>query len=93
MIQPSDIPFLPRGVRCQFDRVRGVEVLLGPERVLMLDDIGKAVLGRVDGASSIDTIADGLAKDYDAPKAQILDDVLAYLGDLFDKRLVERTHG
>lgn len=93
MIKASDIPFLPRGVRCQFDRVRGVEVLLGPERVLMLDDIGKAVLGRVDGRASVDSIADGLAQDYDAPKALILEDVLAYLGDLFDKRLVECAHG
>ncbi len=37
-------PLLPRGVRLHDDRVRGVPVLLGPERAVILDAIGQAIL-------------------------------------------------
>lgn len=93
MISAGDIPLLPRGVRCWHDRVRGVEVLLGPERVLMLDGVGKAVLSQIDGETTVKAICASLARDYDTPKTQILEDVLTFLNDLFDKRLLERTHG
>lgn len=86
---PSDIPSLPRGVRRHFDKVRDVPVLLGPERVLMLDQIGCAVLDHVDGQASIADISDTLATLYDADKAEIMTDVIAYLDDLADKRLLD----
>jgi pyrroloquinoline quinone biosynthesis protein D len=87
------IPVLPRGVRRHFDRVRGVPVLLGPERVIMLDQIGCAVLDEVDGASSIDAISARLAEKYNAPKDDIYVDVAEYLTDLADKRLVDLRDG
>ena len=90
---PDCIPFLPRGVRLADDRVRGLRVLLGPERVLMLDQIGDAVLCRVDGASSVRTISEDLSLTFAAPRYQIEADVLAYLDDLTDKRLLEVRHG
>jgi len=89
----GDIPALPRGVRRHFDRVRKVEVLLGPERVLMLDAIGCAVLERVDGAASVEAISADLAGVYNAPKDLIEADVIAYLDDLADKRLLDVRHG
>lgn len=46
------IPFLPRGVRLHHDNVRGQEVLLGPERALMLDQIACEILKRVDGVKT-----------------------------------------
>lgn len=87
------IPVLPRGVRRHFDTVRGVPVLLGPERVIMLDQIGCAVLDEVDGTSSIEAIAVRLSDKYNAPKADIQGDVTEYLVDLADKRLVDLDHG
>lgn len=93
MIRPADIPVLPRGVRTHFDRVRQTDVLLGPERVLMLDQIGVAVLSRIDGAAPVAQIVDDLATAYDAPRDMIEGDVLAYLTDLAEKRLLEVTHG
>lgn len=86
---PADIPSLPRGVRRHFDKVRDTPVLLGPERVLMLDQIGCAVLDHVDGQASIDQISDTLAGLYDAEKSEIMADVIAYLDDLADKRLLD----
>lgn len=90
---PQDIPFLPRGVRTHWDRVRNTHVLLGPERVLMLDPVGEAILGALDNARNIGEIAGDLAARYNAPEDQIRDDMLEYLTDLADKRLVEVRHG
>lgn len=90
-MKSDDVPILPRGVRRHFDKVRGVPVLLGPERVLMLDDIGCAILEYVDGTMSIDQISTTLADIYDAPKDDIEADVSAFLTDLANKKLLERV--
>ncbi|SDE03649.1 pyrroloquinoline quinone biosynthesis peptide chaperone PqqD [Ruegeria marina] len=89
---PQSVPYLPRGVRCAHDRVRGVPVLLGPERVLMLDQIGTEVLSRVTGTQSVRAISEDLARTFAAPRDQIETDVMEYLGDLAEKRLVEFKH-
>jgi len=83
------VPSLPRGVRIHDDRVRGVPVLLGPERALILDDIGAAILAEVDGARTIDSITDRLAALYNAPRDEIAGDVLAFLDDLQVQRLLD----
>lgn len=90
---PDTVPFLPRGVRMHFDAVRNAPVLLGPERVLMLDQIGDAVLKEVDGTSSVDAISARLAATYDAPQADIAQDVAEYLVDLVNKGLVGLRDG
>ena len=83
------IPVLPRGVRRHFDRVRGRNVLLGPERALMLDETGHAILTEIDGARSIDEIARDLAARYNAPADAIAADIVEFLSDLADKRLMD----
>ena len=93
MIGAGDVPYLPRGVRTQYDKVRETDVLLGPERVLMLDPIGKAILDRLDGTLSVTGISEGLAQVYDAPLDVIAPDVVEYLQDLADKRLLDLTDG
>lgn len=85
----TPVPSLPRGVRIHDDRVRGVMVLLGPERALILDDIGAAILAEVDGARSIGAITDRLAALYNAPRDEIAGDVQAFLDDLQVQRLVD----
>ncbi|MEL7254864.1 MAG: pyrroloquinoline quinone biosynthesis peptide chaperone PqqD [Pseudomonadota bacterium] len=88
MIGAGDIVFLPRGVRTHKDRVRDMDVLLAPERVLMLDGIGVAILARLDGVATVEEISDDLARTYDAPRDVIEPDVIEYLGDLQDKGFV-----
>ena len=73
--------------------MRGVPVLLGPERVLMLDEIGCAILDQVDGVSTIDEISTKLADIYAAPKEDISTDVSDFLTDLGNKKLLDVTHG
>ncbi|GGX71737.1 hypothetical protein GCM10007385_45830 [Tateyamaria omphalii] len=84
----ADVPFLPRGVRTHFDAVRKVDVLLGPERVLVLDQVGTAVLGRLDGVASLDQISADLSAVYNAPVDVIAPDVIAFVEDLRDKGMV-----
>lgn len=87
------VPVLPRGVRRHFDKVRGVPVLLGPERVLMLDEIGCAIMDQVDGVSTLDEISTRLAETYAAPKEAVSADVATFLTDLGNKRLLDSSHG
>ncbi len=83
------VPQLPRGVRMHFDEVRGVNVLLGPERVIMLDEIGRAILEHVDGRASLGGIAGALSSEYGAPEDAVYADVREFLDGLVDKKLVE----
>lgn len=82
-------PKLPRGVRLHRCAVRGADVLLGPERALLLDPIAHAILSRVDGAASEAEIVADLAAAFGAPAAQVGPDVSAFLADLAEKRLVD----
>lgn len=82
-------PVLPRGVRLQWDAVRETNVLLGPERALMLDQIAFEILKRVDGAASEAAISADLAETFGAPLEQVSGDVAAFLADLANKRLLD----
>lgn len=88
-LSPGAVPFMPRGVRLRFDKVRGAWVLLAPERALRLDAVGHAILSRVDGARSLDAIARDLAETFDAPLDQIFADSAGYLSQLLDRRILE----
>lgn len=82
------IPFLPRGVRLHDDSVRGLPVLLGPERAMMLDEIGHAILSEIDGVHTLGQIAQDLSDRYDAPKDEVVADMTAFLDDLADRQMV-----
>lgn len=79
---------LPRGVRLHDDRVRGVCVLLGPERALFLDAIGEAILRELDRPRRLSDVSASLAARYEAPEAEIRSDVAEFLSGLRDKMLV-----
>ncbi len=76
--------------RPRFDEVRGQWIINAPERVLVLDDTAKAIVDALDGRTLKDII-DGLAVQYDAPRDAIAADVLSFVSELNDKRLVR--HG
>ena len=88
-IAPEAVPFLPRGVRLRFDAVRETWVLLAPERAIRLDQIGHAILSRVDGARSFGAITRDLAETFQAPEQQIAADSAGYLRALIDRRILE----
>ncbi len=88
-LTPERVPYLPRGVRLHHDAVRGAWMLLAPERALRLDQVGHAILSRVDGQTSLDAIARDLAETFNAPFDQILTDSAGYLNALIDRRILE----
>jgi pyrroloquinoline quinone biosynthesis protein D len=82
-------PCLPPGVRLHWDAVRGSHVLLAPERALMLDEVGHAILSRVDGETVVAALVAGLAADFDAPVEEVGPDVAEFLAHLARERLVD----
>jgi len=90
-VTSARIPVLPRGVRLHFDKVRGQNVLLAPERSLFLDQTGHAILSEVDGRRTIADIAGHLAVKYNAPKDAIANDINEFVEDLANKRVLEFT--
>ncbi|HEV3175803.1 MAG TPA: pyrroloquinoline quinone biosynthesis peptide chaperone PqqD [Stellaceae bacterium] len=77
-------------VRLQFNEARGQWVVQAPERVLMPDEIAVRILKLCDGKTSVETIAETLAREYQAPRDVIEGDVLEMLRDLAEKGIV--TH-
>jgi pyrroloquinoline quinone biosynthesis protein D len=77
-------------VRLQFNETRGLWVVQAPERVLMPDEIAVRILKLCDGKTSVETIAETLAREYQAPRDVIEGDVLEMLRDLAEKGIV--TH-
>ncbi len=87
MIAADSVVRLAPGVRMQQDAARGGWVLLGPERMLVLDDIAQLVISRLAGQSASELVA-ALAVEFDAPVEVIGADVLALLNTLADKGFV-----
>ena len=71
------------------DAGRGRWHVLAPERVFEPDPIAIEILKRCDGATSVEEIADELAKDYNAPLQEILADTISMLQELSDKGVVK----
>lgn len=82
-------PFLPRGVRLRFCKVRQAWFLLAPERAMRLDGPGAAVLTAVDGNRSFADIVAKLSADFAAPPERIAADARKFLGELINRRMVE----
>jgi pyrroloquinoline quinone biosynthesis protein D len=83
------IPHLPRGVRLRHDRARRRWVLLAPERIFELDEIGVEILQRCDGASSVQQIAEDLAATFKASPDDVRADVEIFLRDFASKRVID----
>lgn len=81
---------LPAHVKFRFDETRQSWIILAPERLFVPDEQAVEVLRLVDGVRSIDDIVDALAAAFDAPRAEIMADVLAMLGELVGKRVLQQ---
>ena len=88
-METSVRPRLPRGVKLRHDDVRQRWTLLAPERIFEVDATAAAVLQLCDGERDLGAIVAELAARYNAPPAVIEKDVVAMLGDLKAKRVLE----
>ena len=82
-------PKLASFVRMQRDEVRESWVLQAPERILILDETGKAILDRCGEGRSLKEITETLAAEYDAPPGEIAEDVIAVLTLLAERGFLE----
>jgi pyrroloquinoline quinone biosynthesis protein D len=88
-IASASVPRLARGNKLRFDETRKAWVILAPERVLMPDEIAVEILQRCDGAASVAAIAEALADKFEAPRAEVENDVIEMLQGLADKGVIE----
>lgn len=88
-IDGQTIAKLARGVRLREDAARGQTILLAPERALALDEIAVAIVKALDGVRTLDDIAAGFAQQFEAPKEEILNDVIAFIRDFASRRMLE----
>ncbi|UOZ06049.1 pyrroloquinoline quinone biosynthesis peptide chaperone PqqD [Amycolatopsis sp. WQ 127309] len=61
------------------DSVRDVELLLLPERVVLLNKSGAAILGLCDGSRTVRQLVERLEHDFEA--TDLTSDVMAFLQD------------
>ncbi|HYH38338.1 MAG TPA: pyrroloquinoline quinone biosynthesis peptide chaperone PqqD [Azospirillum sp.] len=86
MIAETDTLRLAPGVMLRQDRTREQWTLLGPERVLVLDDLAlEVVRACVQGGGSVGAGIDRLAEEFQAPRAEIAGDVLELLQDMRER--------
>lgn len=81
-------PYLPRGVRLRHDRLRDRHILLAPERIFEIDQVGVEILKRCDGRAMTALLND-LAHAFEATPDQIRNDVEVFLKGFAEKRVLE----
>lgn len=72
-------PRLATKAMLRHDSVRGVELLLLPERVVLLNKSGAAILGLCDGSRTVRQVVDQLEQDFEA--TDLVNDVMTFLKD------------
>ncbi len=87
---------LAPGVLLRHDRVRGHWQLLGPERVLILDEVALDIVRAATAAgtgtppATVGEAIDALCRQFDAPRTEIAADVLDALTDMVEKGFLIR---
>lgn len=89
IITTTSKPGLPNHIKLRHDAGRGRWLVLAPERVFEPDDIAVEILKRCDGVRNVQSIAEELAREYNAPVQDILTDTISMLQELSDKGVVK----
>ena len=88
-VSEETVPRLGRGVRLRQNKADDSWVLLAPEKMFELDQISAEILKRVDGERTLGAIVDDLAQAFNAPRDEILGDVIAFMRDFAAKRILD----
>ncbi|MCP2256092.1 pyrroloquinoline quinone biosynthesis protein D [Prauserella aidingensis] len=73
------VPKLAGKAMLRHDNVRDVELLLLPERVVLLNKSGAAILGLCDGNRTVQQVVEQLERDFEA--TDLVNDVMTFLKD------------
>src|SRR3954470_18847896 len=89
MITAEARPRLASKARLRLDKKTGQQVLLYPEKGLLLNPTSARILALCDGERSVSAIVDVLVGEHEgADAASISTEVMSFLRTLFDKGLV-----
>jgi pyrroloquinoline quinone biosynthesis protein D len=92
MISVDQRPRLARKARLRFDRKDERYMLLYPEKGLVLNDTGAAIIKLCTGDHTVQAIIDTLAATYATERREDLErEVLSFLGAMADRGLLEQT--
>jgi coenzyme PQQ biosynthesis protein PqqD len=90
MIPASARPRLASKAKLRLDKKTGQQVLLYPEKGLLLNPTGAAIVALCDGARSLRQIVEDLQLSYPGATIEALDrDVQAFLSGLAERGLLE----
>jgi pyrroloquinoline quinone biosynthesis protein D len=90
-LTPGCRPRLVRHARLHWDRFEERHMLLLPEAALVLDETATAILQLCDGVRTLDALVADLCRAYEAPREEIEADMLAFLGQLQGRGLLEAS--
>lgn len=84
-VQKSSVPRWARGVKFRFDKARERWMIVAPERILLPQGPGLDISHHIDGERDVEKITDALLEAYDAERATIQTETIAFLQDLSDR--------
>ncbi len=94
-VEPSVLlslrPKLAAKTKLRLDPKTGKHILLYPEKGLLLNPTGAAILQLCTGEHSLSEIVTKLAMQFQAPVEQLQPEVLAFARGLFDRGLLQAT--
>ena len=88
MLDHAARPALARTVRLRWDERAGAQLLLAPERGLLLDDIASQVVKLCDGSRTVEQIVEVLCATYNADARAVASDLESFLTELARRGLV-----
>jgi pyrroloquinoline quinone biosynthesis protein D len=88
VIDEQSCPALVAGARMRIDAVTQEPVLVFPEGVMHLNTTAHEVLSRCDGKSTVTSIIESLAVEYEVAADELRADVLECLADLRGQNLI-----
>ena len=89
MIALDARPRLASKARLRFDRKTERHMLLYPERGLVLNPTAADVVRLCTGEHTVQAIVERLAEKYPSPRETLEGEVLAFLGEMADRALVQ----
>ncbi|MFN0219273.1 MAG: pyrroloquinoline quinone biosynthesis peptide chaperone PqqD [Hyphomicrobium sp.] len=89
IIEAASKPGLPPHIKLRHDAGRGRWHVLAPERVFEPDPIAVEILKRCDGVRTVQSIAEEMSVEYNAPLSDITADIVSMLQELSDKGVVK----
>lgn len=86
----SRLQLAPRA-RLRLDRQTGRFMLLYPERGLVLNDTGAAVLHLCTGERTVEAVIDELAERYGHPRPDVEREILGFLRTMAERGLIQEA--